>query len=98
MDKGPPVLSPVLRSKKRVGARGTLNHWRASLKKPSSAAASKAASILVGKRYAKMSPEERSQAASHAASAPWEDMNAEQRKAEMKRRLAGKGKAKRAAR
>jgi len=39
-----------------------------------------------------MTPEERSQAASHAASAPWEDMTAAQRKAEMKRRLAGKGK------
>lgn len=61
------------------------------MKKTTNAQASKAASILVGKRYAKMTPEERSQAASHAASSPWEHLTVAERKKEMKRRLAGKG-------
>lgn len=53
-------------------------------------AASKAASALVGRRYAKMTAEERSRAASKAASASWAGLTPEERKAEMKRILAGK--------
>jgi hypothetical protein len=56
--------------------------------------ASEAGRALVARRYAKMTPQERSRAASRAASAPWENMTLEERKAEVKRRMAGKGKKK----
>jgi hypothetical protein len=57
--------------------------------------ASAAGRALVRRRYAKMTPKERSRLASKAASAPWANLTADERKAEMKRRLAGKGKKRR---
>lgn len=60
------------------------------MKKGTAAAASAAASALVGRRYAMMSAEERSRLASRAASKPWEGLTLEQRRAEVKRRMAGK--------
>lgn len=55
--------------------------------------ASAAGRALVKRRHAKETPEERSRAASHAASAPWANLTAAERRKEMKRRLAGKKKA-----
>jgi hypothetical protein len=68
------------------------------MKQGTKAEASAAASALVRRRYAKMTPLERSRLASKAASAPWENLTPEERKTEMKRRLAGKGKKKKGGR
>ncbi len=57
----------------------------------SKSAASRAGSVMVKRRYAKMSAEDRSKAASRAASASWEGLTADERKAEMRRIISGKG-------
>lgn len=57
-------------------------------------AASDAVRALVALHYAKLTPQQRSAMASHAATAIWKDLTPTQRKAETKRRLAGKGKRK----
>lgn len=64
------------------------------MKQGTAADASAAGRALVGRRYAKMTPQERSRLASRAASTPWDNLTAEERKVEMKRRLAGPGKKK----
>ena len=71
---------------------GILSRREGPLKEGTAAAASAAASALVKRRYAKMTPLERSRLASKAASAPWENLSPDERKKEMKRRLAGPGK------
>ncbi len=57
--------------------------------------ASAAGSALVGRRYAKETPQQRSAAASKAARTPWEGLTLEERRKEVKRRMAGKRKPKR---
>jgi hypothetical protein len=64
------------------------------MKKGTAAAASAAGRALVGRRYANMTAQERSRLASRAASTPWEGLTLEERRKEIKRRLAGKGKKK----
>lgn len=65
------------------------------MSKPSKAA-SAAGRALVALHFAKLNPQERSRAASHAASSMWEGMTAEERRKEAKRRFAGKRKTKKA--
>ncbi len=59
-------------------------------------AASAAGRALVALHYAKLTPQERSQAASKAAGSFWEKLSPAERKLETKRRLAGKRKKKKA--